>query len=54
MRTTLRSGWLTITVSPLGMAVDPSDQDNLEVLTLLGRKVSGVSYDAVSGEVTLA
>lgn len=45
---------MTITVSTLGMAVDPSDQDNLEVLTLLGRKVSGVSYDAVNGEVTLA
>lgn len=36
------------------MAVDPSDPDILEVLTFLGRKVNGVIYDAVNGEVTLA
>jgi hypothetical protein len=36
------------------MAVDPSAPDNPEVLTLLGRKVNGVIYNAVSGKVSLA
>jgi hypothetical protein len=45
---------MSITVSTLGLAVDPSDPYILEVLTFLGRKVNGVIYDAVNGEVTLA
>ena len=45
---------MSITVSALGTAVDPSDPNILEVLTLLGRMVNGVIYDAVNGEVTVA
>lgn len=48
------SDGMSITASTLGMAVDPSDPNILEVLTFLGRKVNGVIYDAVNGKVALA
>lgn len=48
------SDGISINVSTLGMAVDPSDPNIFEVLTLLGRKVNGVIQDTVNGGVTLS
>lgn len=48
------SDGVSITVSTLGMAVDPSDPNILQVLTLLGRKVNGVIQDTINGGITLS